>query len=187
MERPSRILSIQSHAVHGYVGNKAAVFPLQCLGADVDIINTVVLSNHPAYSGGFQGHALQPSELDALISGLRSNNLTNYDAVLTGYVRNREVLEAIADAVESIQTSNSSLNNSSVTSGSKSKKCHYFLDPVLGDNGRFYVPEELKEVYLNRLLKLATVRASFQLHYQLCHGFEKIIANYYFFYFYYFF
>jgi len=27
--RPPRVLSIQSHVVSGYVGNKAAVFPLQ--------------------------------------------------------------------------------------------------------------------------------------------------------------
>lgn len=34
---PERVLSIQSHVVFGYVGGKAAVFPLQCLGYDVDV------------------------------------------------------------------------------------------------------------------------------------------------------
>ena len=29
---PDRILSIQSHVVSGYVGNKSATFPLQLLG-----------------------------------------------------------------------------------------------------------------------------------------------------------
>lgn len=32
-----RILSVQSHVAFGYVGGKAAVFPLQCLGYDVDV------------------------------------------------------------------------------------------------------------------------------------------------------
>lgn len=32
-----RILSIQSHVTFGYVGGKAAVFPLQLLGYDVDV------------------------------------------------------------------------------------------------------------------------------------------------------
>lgn len=32
-----RILSIQSHVAFGYVGGKAAVFPLQCLDYDVDV------------------------------------------------------------------------------------------------------------------------------------------------------
>jgi hypothetical protein len=34
---PGRVLSIQSHVAFGYVGGKAAVFPLQCLGYDVDV------------------------------------------------------------------------------------------------------------------------------------------------------
>jgi pyridoxal/pyridoxine/pyridoxamine kinase len=37
----ARVLSIQSSVVHGYVGNKAAVFPLQLLGFDVDPIYSV--------------------------------------------------------------------------------------------------------------------------------------------------
>ena len=32
-----RVLSIQSHVAYGYVGGKAAVFPLQLLGYDVDV------------------------------------------------------------------------------------------------------------------------------------------------------
>jgi pyridoxine kinase len=41
-----RVLSIQSHVVHGYVGNKCAVFALQTNGVDVDPINTVQFSNN---------------------------------------------------------------------------------------------------------------------------------------------
>lgn len=41
-----RILSIQSHVVYGYVGNKAAVYPLQAMGHDVWPIHTVQFSNH---------------------------------------------------------------------------------------------------------------------------------------------
>lgn len=41
-----RVLSIQSSVVYGYVGNKSAVFPLQLLGFEVDIINSCQLSNH---------------------------------------------------------------------------------------------------------------------------------------------
>lgn len=44
-----RVLSIQSHVVSGYVGNKAAVFPMQVLGFDVDFINSVHFSNHTGY------------------------------------------------------------------------------------------------------------------------------------------
>lgn len=34
---PERVLSIQSHVAYGYVGGKAATFPLQLLGYDVDV------------------------------------------------------------------------------------------------------------------------------------------------------
>ena len=44
-----RVLSIQSHVVSGCVGNKAAVFPLQLLGFDVDFVNSVQFSNHTGY------------------------------------------------------------------------------------------------------------------------------------------
>lgn len=40
-----RVLSIQSHTVHGYVGNKCAVLPLQLHGFEVEAINSVQFSN----------------------------------------------------------------------------------------------------------------------------------------------
>lgn len=50
MDENKRVLSIQSHVVSGYVGNKAATFPLQVLGYDVDAINSVHFSNHTGTS-----------------------------------------------------------------------------------------------------------------------------------------
>jgi pyridoxine kinase len=47
MESP-RILCVQSHVTSGYVGNKAAVFPLQLLGFEVDFINSVQFSSPAA-------------------------------------------------------------------------------------------------------------------------------------------
>jgi pyridoxine kinase len=41
---PQRLLSIQSHVVSGYVGNRCSTFPLQLLGWDVDVCNTTQLS-----------------------------------------------------------------------------------------------------------------------------------------------
>lgn len=41
-----RVLSAQSHVVHGYVGNKCATFALQTHGIEVDSINTVQFSNN---------------------------------------------------------------------------------------------------------------------------------------------
>ena len=42
----TRVLSVQSHVVSGYVGNRAAAFPLQLLDIDTDVINSLQYSNH---------------------------------------------------------------------------------------------------------------------------------------------
>ena len=69
-----RVLSIQSHVVSGYVGNKSAAFPLQVqilnicsfilikyfqlLGFEVDTINSVQFSNHTGYTAGVRGQVV---------------------------------------------------------------------------------------------------------------------------------
>lgn len=41
-----RSLLIQSHVIHGYVGKKAATFPLQDRAWNVALLNSVQYSNH---------------------------------------------------------------------------------------------------------------------------------------------
>lgn len=138
-----RMLSIQSHTVHGYVGNKAAVFPLQALAIDVDFINTVSLCNHPAYAGGARGFGLADQQLLDLVDGLEANELLGYDAVLAGYLKTPEIGRQLGDIVRRIRAVNPTT-------------C-FICDPVLGDNGRFYVPEELVEIYKTSILPFANV------------------------------
>ncbi|KAG8278455.1 hypothetical protein J6590_019083 [Homalodisca vitripennis] len=57
-----KVLSIQSHVVSGYVGNKSACFPLQVLGIEVDFINSVQFSNHTGY-GLYKGQVLNEKDL----------------------------------------------------------------------------------------------------------------------------
>jgi pyridoxine kinase len=81
---PGRVLSIQSHVVHGYVGNRCCVFPLQLLGFDVDFINSVQFSNHTQYEHGISGQKLTETELRELCDGLARNHLNSYSWVITG-------------------------------------------------------------------------------------------------------
>ena len=69
-----RVLSIQSHVVHGYVGNRAAVLPLQLLGVEADVLNTVQYSNHVGY-GSFAGEKLSGEQLWELLRGMHANGL----------------------------------------------------------------------------------------------------------------
>jgi pyridoxine kinase len=143
MNKTPRILSIQSTVSHGYVGNKAATFPLQCMGFDVCAINTVSLSNHPDYPNSFKGQFLSADEMRNTVQGLEGNGLLTHDIVMNGYTRNIDVLRTIKDTVQKVK-----LNNPNAI---------YICDPVLGDNDRFYVPEELLDVYKKELLPIADV------------------------------
>ncbi|XP_058463729.1 pyridoxal kinase [Malaya genurostris] len=140
----NRVLSIQSHVVHGYVGNKSAVFPLQVLGFEVDNINSVQFSNHTGYAQGFKGQILNEHELADVFSGLVANNLHSlYTHLLTGYVGNPAFLREIANIVKKLRSTNSSLI--------------YVCDPVMGDDGVMYVPNELLPIYRDEIVPLADI------------------------------
>lgn len=140
-----RILSIQSHVTSGYVGNKAAVFPLQLLGYDVDVLNSCLLSNHTGYKQGAPGIRLHAEDVMQVLKGMKSNGLLPaISHLLTGYIGTSSCLNAVFDTVHLLR------------SESKSDLV-YVCDPVLGDNGKLYVPEELVEIYIHKILALATI------------------------------
>uniref|UniRef100_A0A8C8JR09 Pyridoxal kinase n=1 Tax=Oncorhynchus tshawytscha TaxID=74940 RepID=A0A8C8JR09_ONCTS len=93
-EMECRVLSIQSHVVRGYVGNKSASFPLQVLGFEVDSINSVQFSNHTGYSH-WKGQVLTADELHVLYEGIKLNNVHHYDYVLTGETHTQKEVKAI--------------------------------------------------------------------------------------------
>lgn len=142
-QRPARILSIQSHVTSGYVGNKAAVFPLQLLGYDVDILNSCMLANHTGYTNGASGLRLSGADLTPIMSGLQRNGLlSQVTHVLTGYISSASFLEGVVETVLEMR---------------KSGPLVYVCDPVLGDNGKLYVPEETVQVYIDRVIQHATI------------------------------
>ena len=69
-----QVISIQSHVVCGYAGNKSATFPLQLHGYDVCPVNSVHFSNHTGY-GAFRGQVLNGAELLDVVSGIEANGL----------------------------------------------------------------------------------------------------------------
>ncbi|MBC7457853.1 MAG: pyridoxal kinase, partial [Bdellovibrionaceae bacterium] len=80
------ILSIQSHVTYGFVGNKAAVFPLQSMGFDVWPLNTVEFSNHTGYAS-WTGEVFTGEKIKNIIQGLEKNNfLPDCQAILSGYM-----------------------------------------------------------------------------------------------------
>uniref|UniRef100_A0A8C0X376 Pyridoxal kinase n=1 Tax=Castor canadensis TaxID=51338 RepID=A0A8C0X376_CASCN len=154
-----RVLSIQSHVVRGYVGNRAATFPLQVLGFEIDAVNSVQFSNHTGYAH-WKGHVLNSQELHELYEGLTLNSVNKYDYVLTGYTRDKSFLATVVDIVQELKQQNS--------------KLVYVCDPVMGDKwngeGKMYVPEDLLPVYRDKVVPLADIITPNQFEAELLTG-----------------
>lgn len=130
----NQVLSILSHVVHGYVGNRAITFPLQYLGWNVDALNTTNFSNHPGY-GTFGGSAEDPHLILKVLEGLDdiNNSIGQYNMVITGYAPNAGILNAIKQSVFNRFTWN--------------QNPMLIVDPILGDNGKIYVDKDVIPIY----------------------------------------
>lgn len=98
MSRSLRVLSIQSHVVHGCVGNRAAVLPLQLLDLETDVLNTVQFSNTPD-TGSFSGEKLDGDQLWQLMQGMHENGLLKPSHLLTGYMGSVGAVRAVLRAL----------------------------------------------------------------------------------------
>lgn len=147
--KPCFVLSVQSHVVHGHVGNRSATFPLQLLGCEVDVVNSVQLATHTGYDV-IKGQKLNGDELRELTLGLEANGIMadvfgdgkgGYTHLLTGYIGSDTFLSAVLELLDSMQRGN--------------PDCKYICDPVLGDDGKLYVPESLIDIYRTVVLPRA--------------------------------
>ncbi|KEI40028.1 uncharacterized protein L969DRAFT_397855 [Mixia osmundae IAM 14324] len=132
MAAEHRVLSIQSHVTHGYVGNRSAVLPLQLAGLEVDAINVVNFSNHTGYSR-WGGEKISVDAFEDIWTSLKQNNLCDYTHLLTGYIPGAAVLQAVSDSIDQLRASNPDFI--------------YLLDPVMGDDGKLYVSDEVIPIY----------------------------------------
>eukprot|EP01083_Nonionella_stella_P158164 514457_1 len=154
----SRVLSIQSHVVYGYVGNKAAVFPLQLLGFDVDVVNSVHFSCHTGYPKKWEGDVLGGNQLESILDGLQRNELLDDTGhLLTGYIGSETFLRSVLKVLRTLKEQNKD-------------KVRFVCDPVFGDNGKLYVPEELVGIYRDEVIPLANVCTPNQFEIELLTG-----------------
>ena len=151
------VLSIQSHVSYGYAGNTAAVFPMQKLGREVWAVNTVEFSNHTGY-GAWRGKVLGGELVEELVTGLEERGvLSGCEAVLSGYMGDATVANAIAGAVKRVQAAKASSLQPAKTP-TVSPKALYCCDPVMGDVGRgIYVRPDIPDMFKNDLIPLADI------------------------------
>ncbi|XP_055500201.1 pyridoxal (pyridoxine, vitamin B6) kinase a [Leucoraja erinacea] len=95
----------------------------------------------------WKGQVMTAGELQTLYEGLRLNDVTRYDYVLTGYTRDTSFLEKVMEIIQELRRQN--------------PKLVYVCDPVMGDkrngDGYMYVPEILLPVYKEKVVPLADI------------------------------
>ena len=138
------ILSIQSAVAYGHVGNSAAVFPLQRLGMEVWPVNTVQFSNHPGY-GSRTGQSFTGEQVRDVVAGIAARGVLHHcRAVLSGYLGDPAVGEAVLDAVGLVRQAN--------------PHALYCCDPVIGDAGPgIYVQRDIPALLRDRILPQADI------------------------------
>lgn len=138
------VLSIQSHVVYGYAGNKSAVFPMQLLGVDIWALNTVQFSNHTQY-GKWTGMVIPKEQIGEIVRGIDEiGALHKCDAMVSGYIGSAEQVAEIIQALQKIK--------------SKNPNAVYLCDPVMGhpDKGCI-VADGVKEGLINLAMAQADI------------------------------
>ena len=141
--RSPRVLIISSEVVDGFVGGRGSLFVLQYLGINPAFLPTVTLPWHPGRGPGTRITA--PSQLFCDLA----RDLAycpfggQFDIVLTGYFATVGQVKAVAGLVDAIGKANPSMR--------------YICDPVLGDHGRLYVPENVARAQITELVPRADI------------------------------
>jgi pyridoxine kinase len=138
------ILTIQSHVAYGHVGNAAAVFALQRLGIEAWPVHTVQFSNHTGY-GAWRGRVFDAGMIRDVVEGIEERGaFAACDGVLSGYMGDAAIGEAILDAVARVKAANPS--------------ALYCCDPVIGDADQgVYVRPGIPEFMRERAVPAADI------------------------------
>ena len=153
----NRVLSIQSWVTYGHVGNASAMFPLQRLGVEVMAVHTVQFSNHTGY-GSWRGQVFTGETVRELVTGMAERGaLTACDGVLSGYMGDADIGEAILEAVTTVKAAN--------------PRAIYCCDPVIGDvDTGIYVRPGIADFLKRRAIPVADVVTPNQFELELLAG-----------------
>lgn len=134
-----RVLVISSQVAASTVGANASAFCLRRLSIEAVVLPTTLLGRHPGW--GPPGGALTPFDiLSNMWSGIDAQDL-KFDAILTGYMGTAQNVDFTASIIAQVKKTN--------------PECYVLVDPVMGDNGRMYVPVDVAVAIEAQLLPLA--------------------------------
>lgn len=138
------ILSIQSHVAYGHVGNSATVFPLQRMGWEVWAVHTVMFAAHAGY-GPPRGPVFSPDTVRDVLTGIAERGvLPQCQAVLSGYLGDAALGEAVLEAVAQVKQANPA--------------ALYCCDPVMGDHAPgIYVRDGIPDFMRDKAIPAADI------------------------------
>ena len=145
MSDKGSIFVISSQVVSGLVGLKAIMPALRALDYETVTLPTTLLAAHPAAfpdqgrpAGGPMEAAQMVEVADWLIA---AGALDSCRAILTGYLPSSAHIDAAAQIIAKIKAVRPDM--------------FYCCDPICGDNGALYLPQEVAAGLADRLLPLA--------------------------------
>jgi len=132
-------LILSSTVASSRIGASAASFCMQRLGIETVVLPTTLMGRHPGW-GEPGGGSVEIKHLRAVWDGVKAQNI-KFDAVLTGYMGEKNHIELGAEIIEYVKTRNP---NALIA-----------VDPVMGDHGRLYIPETRASAMIEQLIPRA--------------------------------
>ena len=103
-----------------------------------DLLMKCIAGNHLAY-GQAKGTKATDSEIKDLYQGLNDSFLDDFDMLLSGYLPGAASVEALGGIARDLK----------FKARMKPGSFFWILDPVMGDNGKLYVAEDVVPAYRN--------------------------------------
>ena len=135
------VLVISSYVAASRVGATASAFCLRRLGVETLVLPTTLLGRHPGW-GEPGGEALSAPHLRSMWAAIKLQSL-KIDAVMTGYLAQDDHIDVALEIIGDVKAANS--------------EAIILVDPVMGDNGKLYVPESRAQAITTRLLPAANI------------------------------
>lgn len=131
-----KALILSSTVASSHVGASAASFCLQRLGVETVVLPTTLMGRHPGW-GKPGGGAVETSLLRDIWAGIKAQDI-KFDAVLTGYMGQSEHIQLGLEIIQHVRATN--------------PDAIIAVDPVMGDHGRLYIPEDRAELIIQHLI-----------------------------------
>lgn len=106
------------------------------VGLFIDNRIRITKGNHTGY-GQWTGTKVSAQQITDLYDGLRQSYLDDFDMMLSGYIPGAEAVVAVGNIAKELKQKHAGSPN----------RFFWVLDPVMGDNGRIYVAEEVVPAY----------------------------------------